>query len=130
MRDETIKQALGGNIRFHEDLPKMNKEELLGANMVICDARVIDDWDGQWGTSQFALLLVELEDGRRVTTLMGGKAVVRQVGKLLKRNKLPGRVACFLNQVEGESGHLYYVLDSTDPRENEVKSELAAASAQ
>lgn len=123
MKEQSIRDVLGGGIKFHSDLDRMDKEELIGLPVILWDARIIDDWDSNFGTSQFTLLAVELEDGKRVTTLCGGKAVVRQIGKLQKLNKLPGRIKCFLSLVEGPHGN-YYLLDSEE-RKNEEKTEKA-----
>lgn len=111
MKDQSIKDILGGGIKFHSELPRMKKEELVGVTVTLWDARVIDDWDSQYGTTKFALLAMELEGGERITSLCGGKAVVRQVEKLQRLHKLPGRIRCFLNVVEGPNGD-YYLLDS------------------
>lgn len=112
MKNQNIKEVLGGSIKFHDELDRVEKNELVATKFILRDARVIDDWDGRWGTSEFALLMVQLENGKCVTTLCGGVAVVRQVRKLLKRGKLPGRIDCFLNQLDSElTGQKYYVLD-------------------
>lgn len=114
MKEQNIKEVLGGSIKFHEELPRLKKEELTGVKFILRDARIIDDWDGQWGTSEFTLLMVQLEDGKEVTTLCGGVAVVRQVRKLLKRGQLPGRIWCFLNTRMSDDGREYYLLDWQD----------------
>lgn len=114
MKEQSIKDALGTGVKFHEDLPRVDKKELIGEYVFLRDGKVIDDWDGEWGTTEFALLMFERGDGQAVTTLCGGKAVVRQVRRLLKYNKLPGRWRCFLNVVTGENGD-YYLLDYAEP---------------
>lgn len=126
MREQTIKDALGTGVRFHEDLPRVKKEELLAENVILRDGKVIEDWDGEWGATDFALLMVEREGGQAVTTLCGGRAVVRQIRRLVKANKLPGRYRCFLNQLQGENG-LYYLLDWTEPVSAETESVPAVA---
>lgn len=116
---------MGGGIKFHTDLEKVEKEEIIGVPIIIFDARVIDDWDSDFGTTKFALVAFEWKDyeGKKSTTLLGGKAVVRQVEKLLKLRKLPGRIRCFLSQAEGPNG-LYWLLDSeTPPAEEEKEKE-------
>lgn len=128
MREENIKEVLGGGIKFHEQLPRMKKEELVGMRFILRDGRIIDDWDGQWGTTEFALLMLQLpEDNKEVTTLCGGIAVVRQVRKLLKRGRLPGRIWCFLNLVEGDDGKSYYLLDWDNLPAPGEKTEVKAA---
>ncbi len=126
MKDTNIRDVLGSGVKFHEDLPRVDKESLVGIKFKLLDGKVIDDWDGQWGTSQFALLKVELEDGKLATTLCGGKAVVRQVSRLLKRGYLPGRIWCILNLLPGEKGD-YYLLDWLEDgvKESTLAAEVA-----
>jgi len=114
MKETDIKDALGTMKAFHEDLPKKDKEELVFTPIVIIDARVIDDWNGDFGISQFCLLALEL-NGDKFTTLCGGKAVVRQVRRLLNTNKLPGRISCCLTKVTSpKSNQEYWLLDSVE----------------
>lgn len=111
MHNESIKDALGGKIKFHEELDRIDKDKLVAGKFILRDATIVSDWDSQYGTSSFALLMVQLEDGKNYTTLAGGVAIVRQVQKLLKRGKLPGRIDCTLNLQESDNGRKYYVLD-------------------
>lgn len=102
----TIKDVLGdGKIEFHGDLPKIKFAELLGQNFIIKQVRVIDDWDGVFGTSEFALTLVEFPDGRLVTTIAGGRAIMRQTKKLIDKRMLPVRVT--LTQKPSPNGDYY-----------------------
>jgi hypothetical protein len=114
MRNESVKDALGGKIKFHEELDRIDKAQLVAGKFVLRDATIVSDWDSQYGTSSFALLVVQLENGKSYTTLTGGVAIVRQVQKLLKRGKLPGRIDCTLNLQDSENGRQYYVLDWPD----------------
>lgn len=128
MKDQNIKQVLGSGIKFYPELERKKKEELLGANFKLLDGKVVDDWDGQFGTTKFTLLKVELENGEQYTTLCGGKAVVRQVEKLLKFRKLPSHdgIWCFLNEIDGGNG-TYYLLDWPEtPAKEEEKEEVSA----
>jgi hypothetical protein len=111
MNNQNIKQALGGKIKFHEELDRIDKERLVAAKFVLRDAAIISDWDSQYGTSSFALLMVQLEDGKNYTTLAGGVAIVRQVQKLIKRGLMPGHIDCCLNKVLSENDRQYYTLD-------------------
>lgn len=104
-----LSEAIGrGAVDFHPDLPKIDKAELVGADFVILQAKIIEEWESEYGTSSFCLLRVRLENAEEKTTLMGGKAIVRQVSKLLRDRKLPVRVC--LNKREGSYGD-YYVLE-------------------
>lgn len=101
-----IKDALGdGKIDFHPELLKVKFQELLGQQFLLKQVRIIDDWDGQFGASSFALILIEFPDGSLKTSIAGGKAVMRQVRKLVQGKLLPVRVT--LNQVTSGGGDYY-----------------------
>lgn len=101
-----IKDALGdGKIDFHPELPKVKFADLVGVKFVMKQARIIDDWDGIFGTSTFALILIENPDGSMSTSIAGGKAILRQIRKLLKNKMLPVKVT--LNKIPTGSGEYY-----------------------
>jgi len=101
-----IKDALGdGKIDFHPELLKVKFQELLGQQFLIKQVRIIDDWDGQFGASSFALILIEFPDGSLKTSIAGGKAVMRQVRKLVQKKMLPVKVV--LNQITSGGGDYY-----------------------
>lgn len=101
-----IKEALGdGKIDFHPELPKIKFPELLERPVVLKQVRIIDDWDGQFGASTFALILVEYPDGHLATTIAGGKAVIRQIRKLQQKKMLPVKVV--LTKVQSGNGEYY-----------------------
>jgi len=107
-----IKDRLGdGKINFYPGLPRIEDfAALLASKFTILDAKVVEDWDGKFGTSTFVLLKLKLEDGSEKTTCTSGRAVVRQIKKLLKMNALP--VSATLNMVTAEgTGLAYYVLE-------------------
>ena len=104
-----LSEVIGrGAVEFFPDLQKIKKEELIGADFVILAGKIIEDWDSEYGNSSFSLLKVRLGDGMEVTTLVGGKAVVKQVSKLLRERRLPVYVC--LNKREGTYGD-YFVLE-------------------
>lgn len=124
MKDTNIKDVLGSGVKFYPDLDREKIENLVGSKFQLLDGKVIDDWDGEWGTSQFALMKLDRE-GKLFTTICGGRAVVRQISRLIKRNYLPGRIWCRLNLLPSESGKgNYYLLDW---EEETSKSALVAA---
>lgn len=107
-----IKDKLGdGKINFWPDLPRIEDfAALIASTFTILDAKVVEDWDGQFGTSTFVLLKLKLEDGSEKTTCTSGRAVVRQIKKLLNMKGLP--VQATLNMVTAEgTGNPYYVLE-------------------
>ena len=108
-RTKGIKDALGdGKIDFHGDLPKTEFKELVGAQFLIKQIKIVKDWDSVFGASDFALLLIEFIDGRPRTTLAGGRAVMRQCRKLIDGRLLPVRVK--LTMREGAQGQ-YYIFE-------------------
>lgn len=118
MKDTNVKEVLGSGVKFYPDLPREDFEALVGSKFQLLDGKVIDDWDAEWGTSQFALMKLELSDKKQVTTICGGKAVVRQISRLVKRGYLPGRIWCLLNKLPSGTGKGdYYLLDWDDKQE-------------
>ena len=75
---------------FYPELDKVEKEAIMGQDMIIQDARMMRDWHSEFGTSDFCLLKLEdLETGKQVTTSVGGVAVVSVVDRLIKERRLP-----------------------------------------
>lgn len=117
-----VSEALGrGSVDFNNELQRIDKEELIAANFVILQAKIVEDWESEFGTNSFCLLKIRLENGEEKKTLMGGKAIVRQVTKLIRNRKLP--VACCLNRKPGSLGD-YYVLE--DPIGSSLPAETSA----
>lgn len=105
-KTKSIRDALGdGKIHFHEELPKVKFEDLLGVEFRIVACQLQDKWDGQFGTSKFYLLLIVMADGSRCTTLAGGKAILNQMAKLTARKLLPVRV--MLTERDSVNGPYY-----------------------
>jgi len=106
---KTIDQILGKEkLEFYPDLEQWDQEALMGVNFKIEAVKVVEDWDGRFGTSSFVLAKIQLSDGKEVTSLLGGKVVLKQVRKLLAMRALP--VVAMLNKVSGQMGE-YFVLD-------------------
>jgi NAD(P)H-flavin reductase len=108
---KTIDSALGRDkVEFFPELEKYEQEALLGSTFKIEAAKVVEDWDGRYGTSAFILAKLLLTDGKQVTTLLGGKVVLKQVRKLLQQRALLV-VAMLNNHMSDSSGNVYYFLD-------------------
>lgn len=104
-----IRERIGtGKIDFHNELPKIKFVELLASKFVIRQIKIVEDWDSTFGTSEFALMMIGTSDGKKATTLAGGRAIVRQAKKLLVAHGLP--VSVTLNQVQGQQG-AYYIFE-------------------
>lgn len=113
---KSIKQALGGRkINFHSELPRYEFASLVGHEVVIKGATIVDDWDGQYGTTKFAIMYIELSGGKEGTTLSSGKAIVKQIERLSKGKLFP--VSAKLRYESGDTGGLpYYLFDSDEPK--------------
>lgn len=105
----TTTDILGtGKIEFHSELPQVVFEKLVGHTFLIHDIRIVNDWDGFFGKSDFGLLLLQLRDGRRATTLSGGVAVLKQLRgfeAFLKKRRVPIKVS--LTTKPGDNGPYY-----------------------
>lgn len=119
---EGLRKALGTDKKFYPGLEQVKKHEIMGVPLLLLDATIVEDWDGEYGTSDFAILRVKMPDGKEVTVSCGGKAVVRQIRLLKKRTRLPGCVSCFINKVENAHGQEYYVLDDDEKKAEAVGS--------
>lgn len=77
-------------IEFYPDLPKLPLKDVLGEVYEITDAQIVENFDSQYGKSDFALLLLtELKDGKQFTTLAGGVVVVKKIKYALAHGLLP-----------------------------------------
>lgn len=100
---KSIKDVLPGKVDFYPDLPRVDFDDLLGVQFCIRSARLISEWQGFYGASDFYLLMIELADGVKATTLAGGTAILNQLRKLTRmRGGLP--VVVRLTESEGQSG--------------------------
>jgi len=108
---KSIKDALGGRkINYYPDLPRYEFASLVGHSFIIKGATTIDDWDGQFGTTKFAIMRIELANGQGGTTLNGGKAIYKQITRLVTGKLFPVRVT--LKYESGEQGgQPYYLFD-------------------
>ncbi len=75
---------------FYQDLPKVDLTDILDRTYRLIDAAIVDGFEGKFGLSTFALLLMEdLDNGEQFTTLCGGMVVVKKVKKALQGSMLP-----------------------------------------
>lgn len=108
---KTVDSALGRDkVEFFPDLEKYDQEALLGLTFKFEAAKIVEDWDGRYGTSAFVLAKVQLEDGKEITTLLGGKVVLKQTRKLLQQRSLPV-LATLSQHTSDASGNTYFFLD-------------------
>jgi len=104
-----VKSVGGGRSgkKFAPDLPQVSKERLIGVVVKLEDAVIVEDWDSQFGTSDFALLKLQLRDGQEVTCLIGGKAIVKAVRLFIKHREFP-RLAVLDTAASQSTGNMYY----------------------
>jgi hypothetical protein len=108
-KPKTIEEALGdGKINFHSDLERLEFAVLLPLNFTIVDAKIIDNWDSQFGTRSFPIVKVRLEDDTEYTTILNGAVILKQVRKLLEKHQLPVSVA--IDTINSGRGNSYYIL--------------------
>jgi hypothetical protein len=107
-----IKDVLGnGKIEFYPALARVDKVQLFGSNFIVQEVKLISDWDSDFGTSSFYLVKLKVEaDGREVTSILGGMALMKQLRKLQETHSLP--VSASLGMRRSERGNEYYVLDN------------------
>lgn len=105
------KDILGaGKIEFHQEMPQVKFEILIGHTFLLQDIRIVEGWDGFYGTSNFGLIMVQLRDGRKCTSLAGGIAVIKQLRGFLgniqaRKTRYPIKV--ILTQKPGGQGPYY-----------------------
>lgn len=105
-------KSVGDGRRAGEFAPgvrKCPKEYLLGVVVKLTAAVIVEDWDSKFGTSDFALVRLQLQDGREFSSLIGGKAVVKAVRLFIKHNEFP-RLAVLDTAASQTSGNAYYYL--------------------
>lgn len=108
-QEQTFSDAIGtGEIDFYKELPRKDVKEIIDKQCRIVDAQVVREWDGQFGLSNFCLLLLEdIEPSGQYTTLCGGRALVKQVQKALDQKMLP--LLGTITMVQGDN-FPYYVI--------------------
>lgn len=102
----TTKDVIGtGKLDFHKELPQIDFKALVGHTFLLSQVQMVEDWDGFYGTSTFGLILIQLKDGRKATSLAGGLAVVKQLRGIVAKRRFPVRVT--LTEKPGQNGSYY-----------------------
>jgi len=105
----TTQDIIGtGKIEFHKELPQIKFEDLIGHSFLIYEIFMVEEWEGYYGTSDFGLILLQLRDGRKATSLAGGVAVIKQLRGFKKQRRYPVKVV--LGTKPGEVGP-YYIFE-------------------
>lgn len=120
---KTVDQVLKGRkIEFHNDLPRVDGEMFLGLNFVIKGVKMVPNWDGKFGISDFYLCWVEYESEGKLqdaTTILPGQACFKMIKRLVEAHAFP--VLCRLNMVDNKDGsQQYYVLDKPEMEPSSV----------
>lgn len=98
-----------GSIDFYKEMPQVELSEILGKDMVLMDARILRDWDSEYGKSDWCLMYMRNQDVEGLpsefTTKCGGKVLVRRIGELQARKSFP----CIVSVVmQGNEDKPYY----------------------
>lgn len=102
-RAPTTQDILGtGKIEFHKELPQIEFDNLVGHEFLLLDVRMVEGWDGYFGTSNFGLIMLQLRDGRKATSLGGGVAIVKQLRQIQAKRRYPVKVT--LTTRPGQAG--------------------------
>lgn len=102
----TTKDVIGtGKLDFHKELPQMEFKTLVGQTFLLQEVRMVEDWDGFFGTSTFGLIKIQMRDGRKATSLAGGLAVVKQLRGFVNKRRFPIKVN--LIEKPGQAGNYY-----------------------
>ena len=94
-----------GKLSFHPELPQIDFRDLVDHAFLLYQVMMVDGWDGYYGTSNFGLILIQLRDGRKATSLAGGVAVVKQLRALIAKRRFPVRLV--LTEKPGQNGAYY-----------------------
>ncbi|MFC1902541.1 hypothetical protein ACFLX4_00525 [Chloroflexota bacterium] len=95
-----------GSIHFYPELPQRPLKDYLGKDVMVMDAQVLRDWEGDFGRSDWCLLqLQDMESGENFTTKCGGKVLTKRVSELIARKALP-IVGAIVTQ--GDTDRPYY----------------------
>lgn len=110
---KSISDALGDRkIRFFPELPKIEWNTIVNSVFRVLALKIISDWDNaRFGKSNFPLLLIDFEDGRKGTTLGSGVAILNQCIALSKTRALPVKVRLIMKAPDTPGGQPYYYLD-------------------
>lgn len=77
-------------IEFYPDLPKRSLSTVVDTTHEITDAKIVEEFESQFGKSDFALLLMtDPKDGTQFTCLAGGMVVVKKVRYALEHKLFP-----------------------------------------
>lgn len=92
MGEKTFTDAIGsGEISFYPDLDQIEVSQILDKPYRVVDAMIVRNFKGgEFGVSDFSLLLVEdIETGKQSTTLAGGQVLVERIQEVLDKKLFP-----------------------------------------
>jgi len=80
-----------GSDDFYSDAPQLDIASVLGKQFVIKAAKIVEDFDGKFGTHDFAVLcLADIETHEIVgTVITSGQVVLKKIRKALADGVLP-----------------------------------------
>lgn len=98
-----------GSINFYPELPQVDLAEIIGKDVVLMDVKILRNWAGEYGTSDWCLMNCQNQDIEGVpaefTTKCGGRVLVKRIAELQSRGSLP----CIVKVVmQGSTEKPYY----------------------
>lgn len=95
---------------FYPNLPRKDKEELIGVPFVIYGWEIVNDWNSQFGKSSFVIVAGGDEDSKEpeFTTLLSGMVIMKKM-EALRKKAIKECMATLVKQ-PSESGNEYYDL--------------------
>lgn len=107
IKPKRVSDVIGdGSISFYPECPQKSLKDYLGKDVFVMDVRILRDWEGDFGRSDWCLLqLQDIETGENFTTKCGGRVLVKRMTELQSRKALP-IVGAIVTQ--GDSDRPYY----------------------
>ena len=100
----------GARKEFHAGVPRLQAREALDNEYTLFDTTIIENFEGQYGISSFALLYVNDKSENEFVIVCGGMVVVDKIRKIQKTDLLPLRMKIVETPTEKGSGHYFNIV--------------------
>lgn len=80
-----------GDGEFYPDVPKIDFKECLDKEFILFDAKILKDFNSQFGRHDCGLMLLAPADkeGEKFTTICSGQVVLERLTKAIAERRLP-----------------------------------------
>ncbi len=79
-----------GDGEFYPDLPKIDFKELMNKQLVLEDAKILKDFNGEFGKHDAALMMfTTLDTDDKFTSICSGQVVVERIERCIKQRAMP-----------------------------------------